>query len=339
MPTVTIQKLTATDGFIAFDLDDAPAVGVTRSAPKILADGATLLARSLTYRFASFEHRIGGASAGVNAAPELRAEALAAFCAEVEPLVRDGRFLTEAAKGVTVDDLAPLRAHDPRPPEYWSRHDELTALGVAVAAEAGAGGLAGRRVAIEGFDTWGPALAAAVVERGGTVVAVGTTAGTAADAAGFAPDTLAQAWAATGADLVAGLTSEPGRPGDVLGADADILVAASKAGIVDHTAAARVRATAVVPAAAVPVTAKGLAVLRRAGVVVLPDFVTTAGPLFAGWPGAGAIDPAAAAADAITAVLAEVGGHEQGPLLGACLRAEAFLGSWRPSLPFGRPLA
>jgi hypothetical protein len=36
MPGVIIQKLTSTEGFVAFDLDDAPAVGVVRSRPKIL---------------------------------------------------------------------------------------------------------------------------------------------------------------------------------------------------------------------------------------------------------------------------------------------------------------
>src|SRR3954454_15198544 len=97
MPSVIIQKLTSTDGFIAFDLDDAPAAGVTRSAPKILVDGASLLARALTYRFATFERQIGGASAGVNSPPDGRAEALAAYCTEIEPLVTAGRFLTEAA--------------------------------------------------------------------------------------------------------------------------------------------------------------------------------------------------------------------------------------------------
>ena len=49
-----IQKLTSTDGFIAFDLDGAPAVGVVRLAPKVLRDGAELLARSTTYAAASF---------------------------------------------------------------------------------------------------------------------------------------------------------------------------------------------------------------------------------------------------------------------------------------------
>ena len=168
MPSVIIQKLTSTDGFIAFDLDDAPAAGVTRSAPKILVDGASLLARSLTYRFATFERQVGGASAGVNAAPDDRAAALAAFVAEVEPLVRDGRLADRPGQGrhrrrpraaarppIPGPDAyarPPRRAHRPR--RRGGRRTPPSR------------GLAGRRVAIEGFDASGPAIVAGVAEPG-----------------------------------------------------------------------------------------------------------------------------------------------------------------------------
>ena len=58
-----IVKLESTDGFIAFDLGDAPAVGIVRQAPKVLRDGAELLARSTTYAAASFGLAVGGGSA------------------------------------------------------------------------------------------------------------------------------------------------------------------------------------------------------------------------------------------------------------------------------------
>ena len=64
---VRIHKLESTDAFIAFDLDDAPATGITRLARKVLQDGAKLLARSTTYSFASFGIQMGGGSAGINA--------------------------------------------------------------------------------------------------------------------------------------------------------------------------------------------------------------------------------------------------------------------------------
>jgi hypothetical protein len=127
----------------------------------------------------------------------------------------------------------------------------------------------------------------------------------------------------------------------VLGADCDVLFTGSKMGAVDHKGAAFVAAKAVVPTGAIPVTAKALAALRRAGCVTLPDFVVLVGPLLAAWGDAGAEAAAleAATRETVAGILGEVAAHPDGPLLGACERAEAFLRTWRDTLPFGRPLA
>src|SRR5690242_1225950 len=101
-----VQKLTSTDGFVAFDLGDAPALGVVRLAPKVLRDGAELLARATTYAAASFGLQVGGGSAGLNAKPEGRDEVVAAFVAEVGELVESGRWLPSPGNGITPDDLA-----------------------------------------------------------------------------------------------------------------------------------------------------------------------------------------------------------------------------------------
>jgi glutamate dehydrogenase (NAD(P)+) len=328
---VEIRRSEATDGFIVFDLDGAPGAGVVRSAPKILVDGATALARSLTYRFASFERPIGGASAGVNAKPDERGGALAAFAAEAAELTAAGRLFLDPGKGVSDSDLAAVRGADSRPDAYWARTDELAAAGVVASAEAVLGSLDGRTVAIEGFDTIaGPETVRQLGARGARIVAVATAKSTVGNPAGLPADELAG-----GAPVADG--GPP--PGEVVSVDADVLLVGSKVGVLDHDAAASVAARVVVPAGPLPVTAKALAVLRRAEVVVLPDFVTTAGPMFAGWPLDGRSDPVAAATEAITAVLRETLGHADGPLLAACYRAEAYLATWRETLPFGRPLA
>lgn len=341
--SVLVERLNDVDAFVVFDLEDAAcSAGVVRSAPKILVDGATWLARSATYQFAVFEMRAGGASAGVNAPADERASAIAAFVRAVEPWVASRRFVPDAAKGVSPGDLEPLHASDPRPDSYWTDAVELAAAGLVAAAESGAGGLDGRTLAIEGFDAVGAAVARASAERGARVVAVGTAAGTARDDRGLDAAAIAEAWQGHGADLVGALEPEPAPVGAVLGVPADVLLVGSRAGIVDHGVAAGCAARTVVPSAPIPVTAKGLAVLRRAGVTVLPDFVTTAGPMLGGL--APALDGAAPAgpadvADRIRSVLGDVLDHEQGPLLGACQRAEGFLRTWRDELPFGRPLA
>jgi hypothetical protein len=295
---VTIHKLAATDAFVVFDLDGAErSVGPTRLAPKILVDGAELLARSATYLFASFELPVGGASAGINARPDGRDDAIAAFVAELKPLVEAGTLTTEAARGLRPDDLAPLVEVAPAPLPTGERRDALLAAGIVAAADRVLGGLGGITVAIEGGDQAPAALSAALAERGATVTTEG-------------PATTA-----------------------------DVLLVGSKAGVLDHTLVDGIEARVVVPWGPVPVTAKALAALRRKGVVVLPDFLTTAGPALSAAGGLPADADPAAVAEAVVAVLDEVMDDPDGPLLAACRRAEAFLSTWRDALPFGRPLA
>jgi glutamate dehydrogenase/leucine dehydrogenase len=344
---VLVERLKDVDAFVVFDLDDAPvSAGVVRSAPKILVDGATWLARTATYQFASFGIQAGGASAGVNAAPDSRPGAIESFVTEVEPWVASKRFVPDAAKGVAADDLVALRNADPRPTAFWADGvaTGLVAATIVASAELATGGLDGRTVAIEGFDGVGARVATELAARGACLVAIGTADGTALQESGFDAAAIADAWRAHGTALVRELALEPGPAGEVLGVDADVLIAGSKAGVIDHGVAAGCSCRIVVPSGPIPVTAKGLAVLRREGVCVLPDFVTTAGAVLGGL--APALDGASGATRTTDDVSAQVRGalgevldHDQGPLLGACHRAESFLRTWRDTLPFGRPLA
>ena len=103
--TVKIHKLESTDAFIAFDLDDAPSVGITRLARKVLQDGAQLLARSTTYSFASFGIQMGGGSAGINAAGD--DGTVVARSAYVVLMAADGLALQPIITGGYVDTFAP----------------------------------------------------------------------------------------------------------------------------------------------------------------------------------------------------------------------------------------
>jgi glutamate dehydrogenase/leucine dehydrogenase len=287
---VQVQKLSSTDGFIAFDLGDAPAVGVVRLAPKVLRDGAELLARSTTYAAASFGLQVGGGSAGLNAKPDGRDAAVAAFLDEVRPLVEEGRWLPAPGNGITTEDLAPL----PRAEARTALADATAAGEGAVAAAMGAlGSLEGRRLAVVGA---GPAADAAVASA--------TT---------------------NGAEVQAGAGID---------AEADALLVAGKAGILEHDLAATVRAKVVVPLSPAPVTARALAILGRAGAIVVPDFLSTAAPLLAAVAPDGG-DPVLRVHDAVAAVA----GEGTGMWMAAVAQAEAHLGSWQDALPFGRPLA
>src|SRR5690606_36296118 len=116
--------------------------------------------------------------------------------------------------------------------------------------------------------------------------------------------------------------------------DCDALVVAGKAGVLEHDLAGGVKAKVVVPLTAVPVTARAMAVLGRAGTVVVPDFLSTAGPLLAAFDPDGGVPM-----ERVHHAVADLAGEGTNLWMAGCLRAEEHLRTWQPQLPFGRPLA
>jgi len=344
---VPLQKLSSTDAFVVIDLDGAShADGLVRWAKKVLVDGARTMARSRTYAWALLGEQVSGASAGISAAPDGRADAISAFVAEVAPQVASGVLALDPGKGIGPDDLAPVADTDTRSPMLHSPTptgtlaDALLAAGIAAAAGAALGGLDGRTVAIEGAGRAGPALIEAFAGRGARVTAIGTSAGTLVVRDDADTEELGASWAEHGDGLAGALGSELSASA-VLRHEADVLVCGSKLGLVDHDVAAALPHRVVAPCGPAPVTARGLAVAHGRDIVVLADFLTTAGPLLAFRPADDATVGAllAAAVDTVGGLTIDVMGHEEGAYLGACYRAEEFLLTWQDALPFGRPLA
>lgn len=302
---VGVTKFSSTDAFLVVDLDGAErADGVVRLAPKVLPDGAATMARSRTYSWALLGERISGASAGINAAAEDRDAAISAFVGEVAGELTIAGLALEPGKGLTAEDLAALRASDNRSVLHAGLTAELLGAGIAAVADVALGGLAGATAVVEGAAEATGAVSAALATSGVEVVATGD----------------GPAVAATPADL---------------------LVCGSKLGLVDHELADVLPQRAVVACGAAPVTAKGLAVAGRRGIVVMADFLSLAAPLLALRPPPDATaESLRADADArLRGIATGVLGHADGPYLGAAYRAEEFLRTWRDELPFGRPLA
>ena len=347
-----LQNITGPDdsdmtGFVIIDLDDATrADGVVRSAKKVLVDGARSLARSRTYAWALMGHQISGASAAVNVPPEGVDAGVAAFVDAVRDQVAAGTLSLDAAKGVRPSQLSALDEVDTRPAlrleerPHGTFADELLARGVLTAASTALGGLDGRTIAIEGAGSATAALIALAAEAGARITGVGSLRGALVDADGIDTTSLLAGLAEHGDGVAAAMGSELA-PAALLDAPADVLFCGSKAGLVDHTVAATLPQQLIVPVGAVPVTAKGLAVAGSRDITVLPDFLTTSGPLHAWAPDAATdADGVIAAAEAfIAATTGECLAHDEGAVLGACYRAEDHLRTWQERLPFGRPLA
>ena len=340
-----LHKFSDVDAFVALDLDGAEAAsGPVRWARKILQGGAKDLARSQTYTYAALQMRRSGASAGINAETPGRGEAVAAFVAEAAALVADGTYLPDAAKGVGEDDLAPLRDGDARNVGRLGAFAAASdAVSAATAAEA-AVGLDGATAVIEGLSATGTALAIEVDARGGRVVAASSAEGTLTASGGLDTAALAEAWTDHGDRALSALAgSDDGLDpaGALWGTPADVVFAGSKMGVVHHGVAEQLECRALVPSGRLAFTSKALAVCRRRGIAAVPDFVALTGSAIAAWssPDTSDDDVRDEVIRATTALVVEVLGADDGPFLGACYAAEAFLSTWQDELPFGRPLA
>lgn len=343
---MALQKLESTDAFVVRDLDnEAPAIGIVRSAPKILQGGAKELARSQTYQLAILEMQYQGASGGVNAEEDDRDQAMENFCTELLPAVESGSLMLDPAKGITTDQLGPLAAADNRSDVRLRDIDGISnaahLAGVGAVAAAGAvRSLDGATIAIEGFDEIGVGIARAAAAAGAAVISVSTGAGTALAVERFEIDELTVRLAEHGDDLIAVLTEEVHPFWRVIAVEADILFVGSKAGFIDHKNAENITTSLVVPTGPIPYTTKGALTMQRNGITVLPDFITTAGGLLAGFPPTEdqtALE--AAVSERVASLTESVLGTDAGPILQACYAAETFLASWREQLPFGRPFA
>ncbi len=257
------------------------------------------MARSATYTFAAFEMQRGGASAGINAEGDDVETAVAAFVDELAPVVEAGEVHLDPAKGVPGGGLSRLLDAADRHADAGS--PAATATSVLASVGWVLDGVDGAKIAVEGGGPVATAVTEALTGAGAQIIEVD------------------------------GIEKKPWL---IWGADADAIVCGSKLGTLTHQGTEFVKAKAIVPWGPTPVTTKAFAQLRRADVEVLPDFITASGALLAGYRE----DGAASIADAVTARLSSLAGHDDGILLNACYEAEAFLKSWT-DVPFGRPLA
>ena len=342
---MSLRKFSSTDAFVVSDLDDVACFGVVRSAPKILQGGAKDLARSMTYSFAAFEMKYGGASGGINAKPDERSEAIRLFVEEIQDDVAEGNLGLDPGKGIDSERFDNLSAVDSRNQIRFSIHDKdplhvfLAGLGPVECADH-ISGLEGKTVAIEGFGMHSVVMAELLEERGAKIVGISTLSGSMSDSSGIAVNEIRERWDADGVNFVVD-KEEPDPAWKVFQCGADVFFAGSKMGAINHTTAEKLEIEVLIPHQPLPYTAKALAVLQKKGCVVVPDFIPVAAPAFAYWLEAKTeiSEIISQVTSGMAGVLDETIKNEDGLFLGSCYRAEAFLGSWQQNLPFGRPLA
>lgn len=204
---------------------------------------------------------------------------------------REMAWMADTFKAMAPTELHPLACVTGKP---LSMHGipgrtEATGLGVAMALErvfehpevvASLGlrpGLAGKRVAVQGFGKVGAHAARALEARGAVVVGVGEQDGAVHAPDGLDVDDLLAHRREAGTILGFPGARDLERPADVLEVDCDILVPAALERQVTAANAPRVRAAVIAEGANGPLDAEADLALREAGRLVLPDVYANAG--------------------------------------------------------------
>ena len=181
-----------------------------------------------------------------------------------------------------------------------------------------------------GADEVGPTLSS---------TAASATEMTAASAAACVPDGAATVVIVSDGDepaLQAALTDATIEPdlATALTSGADAVLVRGKTGVLNHAVLEDTNAKMIIGLQPLTTTARGLAVAGRAGAIVVPDFISAAGPTLAalGWS---AEDISANT----TSVLNTLSGHGIDLFVAASEHAETHMRTMTTELPFGRPLA
>ena len=341
---VEIKQLESTKGFVIYDLPNAGTyVGPTRLGAKLIPGNAEMLVRHQTYVFGLTEQQKSGATIGLKVDASDAEGAVVALAEELTDEFESQRLLTNPGLRLSEALLAPVLRHDKRNPiakaerDGVTFEDELVALGAVTCASRFVNPNGTWKVAIEGFDQSGLAIAREVENHGGKVHRISTAKGCVSG--DFDSSTLADTWMDSGADCVEKL-GPVGKPWEIWNSDVDAVFVGSKPGAMSGDGATSTNDTPIIATSAAAISSKALAILRKNKVPVAADFLSRVGPTLAWWASEETSPDVlrSSTTETVIGLLEETVDHDDGPFMAACYKAEAFIESWQEKRPFGRPL-
>jgi len=296
-PSLTVDVTDSTGGLLGFLVIDTLIPGICsggiRMASDVTREEVAHLARAMTHKFAFKNSFIGGAKAGITlspaAPPQQKKEALTTFGQKLGPIMK-ALYSPGGDIGVGPDDLDLVKQGAGLPciktPGTY-KGGFTTAFGVYLSVQSMveklAGHLEGCSVALEGYGNVGRPLARFLVEGGARIVALSTIRGGLHNTGGLdlaRLEKLADRWG----DRVVEKYENADKidRAALFAVDAAILIPGARAWSIHEKNAASVKARAVIPAANIPVTRGAANMLRDAGIVYIPEFVTTGGGILGG---------------------------------------------------------
>lgn len=230
---------------------------------------ASALARAMTYKCALAGLPAGGGKGVVMLQSDLdRSRAFEHLGAFIDSL--EGSFLTAGDMGTTADDLRALARRTRHVDTDEEGLAEAVGRGCSRAIQAclsllgGDGALTGARIAVQGCGTVGAAVAHRLQQLGAEVIV-----------ADIDTDVARRTADALGIDVMGA--------DRILEAEVDVLAPCAVGGVVDAEVGARLRASAVCGAANNILASSGAEdVLRRRGIMWVPDPISSAGAVILG---------------------------------------------------------
>ncbi len=276
-----------------------PCKGGLRYHPSMDEDHAAALASLMTWKTAVVDVPFGGAKGGIDCDPSEMSRfelerVTRAFVEQIKEVIGPNRDIPAPDVNTNADVMAWIM-------DAYSSHygfspgvvtgkplhlfgsvgrEEATGRGVMYTLDEALNdrgqSLAGTTIAIQGFGNVGSNAARLTAERGAKIVAVADHVGAVANEAGLDIPALVD-WAAKERTVAGFPGGEPFDGAEVITWPADVLIPAALEGAIIEKNADDVKAGIVVEAANAPTTPEADAILRDAGVLVVPDILANAG--------------------------------------------------------------
>ncbi len=265
-----------------------PAVGGVRMAPDVTLEECARLARAMSRKNAAAGLPHGGGKSVIVGDPAMplpdKERLIRAFAQAIAQLAD---YIPGPDMGTNEICMAWVRDEIGRAvglPRVFGGIplDEIgaTGLGVAVAAELAEpfSGVAldGAKVAIQGYGAVGRHAARYLAQKGGRIVAVADSQGTATCTNGFDLPRL-DSLKTEGKSVADYPGAECADRDSVITSECDILVPAARPDIINEANAAEIKAKLIIEGANIPATRAAEQNLHARGVLVIPDFIANAG--------------------------------------------------------------
>ncbi len=285
-----------------------PAGGI-RMAPDITVEEMARLARAMTYKFASYRLKVGGAKAGIMADPlsEKKDLLIASFGEAIKTFILEDNYICGPDMGTYDRDIErifniigkPGLAPKPLGMEKNGFPVEIlyTGYGVCYCVEAVFNHLKNRgdfedayrpKIILEGFGKVGIGIAMSLKELGYKLTGVSTIKGAIFDEDGLDLDKLLQLKHQHGDDLINQYESK-----NLVKVDkeklfelsseypTDFLIPGARPDAINSKNIDKIEAKAIVPASNIPYEKGITAALKEKGIIDFPDFVANAGEVLA----------------------------------------------------------